>query len=368
MADYYDTILSELVNRLHFDSQKNKNDYLTSGTNFEKPVLNQLKKLLETISSRNNEEKPVIIYNEGSHDFPDIRISFEGHKWGIEVKSSSKESSSWRINGNSIFGESRASDLDEVYVLFGHVSGAKSEFRFAKLENCIVDIAVTHSPRYILDLDAKEKDLFFPKIKMTMDEFEKSRKQIEILKEYFQAGNKKSWWTESFSNSDDSQVVPAEIRFLNKIDNKEANELIGYGLAHFPEMIAFDKRFGNDKYERFATFLISQQSIVCTNIRDIFSAGGKFELNGKRYPHVLATITKYWVHIRQALNKSDESLDKDWNFIFQRVPSISLNKDREKESSWIRISANLLTEYPEFSDYSLGEIEALVKAAIKAYN
>ena len=95
------------------------------------------------------------------HAFPDIVIDFpNGEKYGIEVKSSSSPTSkSWKINGNSVLGSTKE-DVIDTYVIFGKTAIGNQGFRFKRYEDAVANVAVTHSPRYTIDMDIPPEETF----------------------------------------------------------------------------------------------------------------------------------------------------------------------------------------------------------------
>jgi len=86
-----------------------------------------------------------------------------GGKYGIEVKSSVGIGDSRRIAGNSILGSTSVQGVLKNVIVFGKMRGADIEFRSREYKECITEVRVTHSPRYMIDLDTPAKEHFFDK-------------------------------------------------------------------------------------------------------------------------------------------------------------------------------------------------------------
>lgn len=122
-----------------------------------------------------------IQYEQGSHTFPDIVLVFDnGDKYGIEVKSSTGTGRSWKINGNSVLGSTKEAVID-TYVVFGKTTLGHQAFRCKRYEDCVVDVAVTHSPRYRIDMDLAPGTTFFDKSGLSYQRISSADKPIELL-------------------------------------------------------------------------------------------------------------------------------------------------------------------------------------------
>ena len=114
---------------------------------------------------------------------------------------------------------------------------------------------------------------------------------------------------------------------------------VGYGFAHFPELL---KR-NNSKYKRLATWLATEMSVVSPCLRDDFSASGKVDLilGGtfyKQLPHIFKTLNDSKEFMIHALNNADsESLCEDWG-----IPKCSFTTEAEKVRAWISVAAPMV--------------------------
>lgn len=90
------------------------------------------------------------------HVFPDILL--HETKYGVEIKSTQKDS--WTSTGSSIVESTRDADTERVYMLFAKLGGTP-EFRCKPYQQCLSNIAVTHAPRYLIDMELDEKNNIF---------------------------------------------------------------------------------------------------------------------------------------------------------------------------------------------------------------
>ena len=123
--EQFNKIIKEALDYLANDCLINSNMYIKSGDGFEICVLNAIKHAIKTLSL-----DILIDYTPGGHGFPDIvLIGKSGNKYGIEVKSSSSNGKSWRINGNSVLGSTKTHGILKTVIIFGKVRGEDSVFR-----------------------------------------------------------------------------------------------------------------------------------------------------------------------------------------------------------------------------------------------
>ena len=111
----------------------------------------------------------------------------------------------------------------------------------------------------------------FDKIKMPYDTLRLKQNPIKPIIDYYKSKlnpGDELWWMDVEDNSKPSDII---IKVWNNISIKERNQLKNCAMVYFPEL------FGNsgDKYGRLAIWLITREAIVCPNVRDLFTAGGK---------------------------------------------------------------------------------------------
>lgn len=317
--------VEKLKERAHHDPE-----YFTScktGDAFEVRVVEVLKDCLVELQI-----DAEIQHASGSHVFPDIVIAFPtGEKYGIEVKSLSSKNKGWKINGNSVLGSTRNEEVRETYVLLGKISKDYLDFRARKYEECISNVVVTHSPRYLIDMELEEGNTFFDKSGISYEEIICSDNPIRLITNYYLQEGMQAWWL--------SESTPAALRMFSDLSTLEKQQLIGYGLAHFPEL------FGDNphKYKRFAFWLATDKSIITHNLRDLFSAGGQvnLEFNGHTYfnlPKKFKKLDDYKRYLISSLEESSfEDLLSDWDY-----DSVENITNKTKLDLWIGIASQFI--------------------------
>lgn len=297
-------------------------DYYTQsgGESFEPKVIEAVESSLSKLHLNAQ-----VLHTQGGHAFPDIVLDCpDGNKYGIEVKST--KSNQWKINGNSVMGSTSADNIIETYIFFGKLVKGAPDFKVRRYEECISDVAVTHSPRYKIDMELLDGETFFDKAHIPYETIKNSDDPISLVKDYYREQGSTAWWL--------TESAPPIIKLFNELSDEEKSKYCAYGFAYFPEILSVLQC----KYHNFAIWLISEHSIVATNIRDFFSASGRerLTLHGNTYenvPKVYKTLFDLKSYVIEILNftKAEELCDK-WGY------SRSVNNNlSDKLDAWLSI-------------------------------
>lgn len=313
-----------------------------NGEDFEQCVFDATEATLSTIGIN-----ATVFYTPGSHVFPDIVIEFNhGEKYGIEVKSStSSTSKNWKINGNSVLGSTRE-DVIDTYIVFGKTAIGNQGFRCKRYEDAIANVAVTHSPRYAIDMDIADNETFFVKSGLTYKQISESDDPIGQITTYFRSQGQKAWWL--------AESTPAAIRMFSDLDREEQLKLLGYCFAHFPEVFSSS----SNKFSRCAMWLVAEHSIVSSSLRDNFSAGGRFEyLDFGRIPRIYKTLEDCREYVLQALDDATvEELYEDWGLEYR-----SSYANFDKFIDWAQIASNYCPPVSETGYVSLKLFRSIMR-------
>ena len=216
--------------------------------------------------------------------FPDIVAK---KYYGIEVKTTTQNH--WKTTGNSVLETTRVDDVERIFMLFAKMA-KPIEFRCRPYEDVLSEVVVTHSPRYLIDMNLEQGKTIFDKIKLPYDTLRKKENPIKPIVEYYKSKLKEGeelWWIGQENEEKASSFV---IKIWNNLSIRERQNLKIRAMAYFPEI------FGNssDKFGRLALWLVTSESVVCPNVRDLFTAGGKdsFTINGKVYNNIPRVFLK----------------------------------------------------------------------------
>lgn len=244
-----------------------------NGEKLEGVVLDKMRSFASEFDISPDDIRPTL-----KQHFPDILF---GNRFGVEVKSTKEHS--WTSTGSSIVESLREEQVKKVYLLFGRLSVPDIDFRCKPYEDCLYDIAVTHSPRYLINMDLKNSSqTIFGKMQVNYDTFRESADQIELVRKYyrekFRASGKKGempWWIGSETNVSD-KIMPTlqetgNIRMWDIIDRPTQEFLKASAFILFPEILGSE----TTKFQNLALWLCSRYSIISSSLRDKFSAGGR---------------------------------------------------------------------------------------------
>ena len=326
----FNSILSNSIKQLKDDAIKRQDYYLTrGGVSLEKDVYNFL-----NINSKNTIFDGNIELISGQK-FPDIVAYVNSNKaYGLEVKTT--KSNTWRSIGSSIFEGTRVDNVKNIHLLFGKLSNP-IEFKCRKYEECLYDVVITHSPRYLIDMNTEDSKSIFSKIGVEYNVLRMLDNPFNPIKKYFRKNLKNGedlWWIE---NSDES-ISNLEIKLWNNLTQIQKEELRMSALAHFPFILSNDPK----KYARLATWLVSKFSIVNYALRDTFTAGGQVSIKGVMFPqifkhfleklgdiiNIVKTIPKEDIYYYWEINYSINDCVAEWKTQCLKYCKESLNEQQ----------------------------------------
>lgn len=252
--------------------------HIDNGVKFEDYVTDTIKEVATSYG--------IEVEQTSAQSFPDIII---GGSYGIEIKYT--KSKKWQSMGNSIFeGTLRKEVTDQIYIIFGRKSEKKIESRFKKYEECLSSIKVTHSPRFLIDMEIEDEStsvlnaigIDYKTFKDWSDE-EKS----DVLKRYVRSQLKKGetlWWMDSITG----EGINPKIKEYRELLRFEKTNILIEAFLLFPEILSNS----SGKYLRLAIHLLQEYQVVSSSLRDNFSAGGKTTIVINNAPYEVGKIYK----------------------------------------------------------------------------
>ena len=258
----------------------------------------------------------------GGQKFPDIVAN---KFYGIEVKTTTQNH--WKTTGNSVLESTRVEDVERIFMLFGKL-GKPIEFKCRAYEECLSEVVVTHSPRYLIDMNLEKGRTIFDKINTPYDTLRQKKNPIKPITDYYKSKLKPGqdlWWIQ-----DTEKAKNLVISIWNNLSQKEKQELKLKAMVFFPEV--FSNRA--DKFARLAIWLVTEESIVCPNIRDLFTAGGKddYSIKNRTYKNIPRIYINLFENIDSLLeilvNTSAIDLSEYWR---KKV------SDKTKINDWIHL-------------------------------
>lgn len=337
----FDLLLSSTITELNVHAKNSSKKVATLlGRNLEPFV----KDIMSEIAVGTPFENSIELI--GGQKFPDIVAN---KYYGIEVKTTTQNH--WKTTGNSVLESTRVNDVERIFMLFAKLA-SPIEFRCRPYEEVLSEVVVTHSPRYLIDMNLEKGKTIFDKIKMPYDTLRKKENPIKPLVNYYKSklkAGEELWWMDSENGNDSSNIV---IRIWNNLPQNEKQELKNISMIFFPEL------FGNrsDKFNRVAIWLATRKSIVCPNIRDLFTAGGKVDIiiGTKKYDRVPRIFLNLFQNLPQILENivkiSPIELSEYWeiktsekNKIFDWIDLVSESAKFIRDAQHLNIK-EILTE------------------------
>ena len=284
----------------------------------------------------------------GGQKFPDIVAK---KYYGIEVKTTTQNH--WKTTGNSVLESTRVEDVERIFMLFAKLA-SPIEFRCRPYEECLSEVVVTHSPRYLIDMNLEEGKTIFDKINIPYDVLRKKENPLRQIVDYYKSKLKPGedlWWIDQ-ENSNASNLV---IKIWNNLSLKEKQDLKIKAMIYFPEL--FSK--SNDKFGRFAIWLVTREGIVCPNIRDLFTAGGKsdFLVGKKKYKNVPRIFLNLFDNsdsiIQTLMTTSSVELSEYWGI---------KTTDKRKIADWIELVSSHAKNISDAKHLDIKQILAEITA------
>ncbi len=242
--------------------------------------------------------------------FPDIVAA---NYYGVEVKSTIKNH--WTSTGSSILESTRIPSVERIFMTFGKL-GSPVEFRSRPYEECLSEIAVTHYPRYKIDMNLKKGETIFDKMGVSYDELRKMDNPSAPVAKYYKSKLKPGeslWWSPDVENIQE-ETVPMTVKLFSALDKEEKDIYRVQMVSLFPTLLGS----GQSKYDNPSLWLLTQKGIISTHIRDEFSAGGQVEMKTQagiivKMPAIFGRIEKHKGEIIETLKFSSvQTLSENW--------------------------------------------------------
>jgi len=247
------------------------------------------------------------------HAFPDIIAK---KYYGIEVKTTTADK--WVSTGNSILESTRQEGVERIYLFFAKFGGT-FDVKYRPYQDCLFDIAVTHSPRYQINMDLKENETIFKKMKISYDDLRRKDNLISQVRDYYRnmlEEGEELWWIEQ---DDDAGAVSPIIKPYKELDAKNKEKFIVEAMILFPEIFGIS----SVKFERVAVYLITRYNVVSANLRDYFTAGGQVQVSVKGKGIKLPRIFHNMYVRANSIKSTISSIEEDTLKYFWRTKKIN---------------------------------------------
>lgn len=336
--DEFNALLKTTLSELNLHAKKSAKDIILLAGNKLEPFIKDV--MTEQAAGTVFENSIELISGQ---KFPDIIAK---KYYGIEVKSTTQNH--WKTTGNSVLESTRVEGVERIFMLFGKL-GKPIEFRCRPYEECLSEVVVTHSPRYLIDMNLPKDETIFDKMNVSYDILRAKPNPIKSVVNYYRSKLKQGediWWLDQGENAKASSLI---IKIWNNLSTEEKQELKVKAMVFFPELFSNS----NDKFGRLAIWLVTSEAVVCPNVRDIFTAGGKSDLiigkkTYRRVPKIFKTLF--------------DDLPRIAETIFQ-TPVIELTEhwkqkttDKAKLADWIRHVSDEGKKIPDAKHLNIQEM------------
>jgi len=199
--------------------------------------------------------------------FPDIAVG----AFGIEVKFT--ESDNWRCVANSILESDRRPGVKFVYLCYAKM-GANPEVRWRRYEDAVMHVRTSHVPRFEIDMSASRS--LFDQVGVPYERFRRMQMHEKMVvirryaKDQIRGTNRRLWWIED-DDGTQSHSLPPDVRLYTSLDTERKLRLRAEAAFVSPMVVGPSRVRG--KYDDAALYLLTYHGVLCTQVRDLFSAG-----------------------------------------------------------------------------------------------
>lgn len=301
----FEKILGDAVQRMNKSAQ-------AGGAGFDSADLFERTVAAELRVACNEAGLGTVKYTFHPSAFPDILVN----GFGVEVKYTQRKT--WHGTGNSIFEGMRDKNTKQIYMVFCRAD--LPEIRWRKYEDAIKGVRISHSPRYMIDMDVDAS--FFDELEIPYSEFINypiSEKMTHVRKHVKAriSEHEKLWWIDE----EDNHTLPMEVRLYRLLPADVKRTLRAETALMCPQILKGSRQKG--KYDQAAIYLLTQHGVVAPQIRDLFTAGSVAgtERGGN---YLLRSLKHIEMDIVAASRRLDDALFVEyWGFscpVEQRIP------------------------------------------------
>lgn len=332
----FEILLKHSILVLSQESKKNEEKYLKLlGNRLEDEVFD----IMNSCALNTPFENTIELIS--GQKFPDIIAS---NYYGVEVKSTKQNH--WKTTGNSVLEGTRVNGIEKIYLLFGKMYNP-IEFKCRPYEDCLSEVIVTHSPRYAIDMNLGKGKTIFDKISIDYNEVRQYPNPIKPFKEYYRSKLKEGqelWWLDNEEYKPESLIF----RVWSTLSKVEKDDYIIKGFVFFSEVLGNNN---HTKFDRFTLWLSVKNRVLCPNVRDLFTSGGRNDL------HIDGAVLK---NVPQVLFRFFNKIDliiKELNFtkieVFQENWRSSVETIDEVKNIWIDTVVESANQSYDFDSFNL---------------
>lgn len=251
----FESLLDDLCKRLSKECSAKK---WTKSPVFETRVREVVQELIA-------EYKISVDFDAHPYVFPDIVLG----EFGVEVKFT--ENDTWRSVANSVFESTRSRSVKHIYVVFGKMGGTPA-VDWDKYDDCVIHVRTSHVPRFEVEINAEHS--LFSKMGVSYESFSHLdiHERMEHIRKYARGRLKqgeKLWWLED--RPDQGHTLPIQARLYMSLPQSDKRRLRAEAALLCPEIVQPSR--AKHKYDNVTLFLLTYHGVLCSQARDLFSAG-----------------------------------------------------------------------------------------------
>ena len=241
--------------------------------------------------------------------FPDITA--DGY-YGVEAKQVQKNKT--QTTGNSIFESTRVVGVEDVYLVMSWnvAEVGQEKVGWRRYAESISSVVISHSPRYLLDIELPNGKSLFDKVGIEYNDFrrlERQKMMDQVRGIYAQKGSSDLWWIDA---RQDNYRRPYT-RFEDAPTSIK-NRLIGEAFLLCPNVFSKSRRY---KYEGVMAYWLSH-GYLSHSLRDHFTAGGKMQMGDHIVPQIFIRARDH----KDDILRAGQTLDEDTIKHFWKAKSL----------------------------------------------
>lgn len=127
--------------------------------------------------------------------------------------------------------------IERIYLTFGKL-GKQIQFISKPYEECLSDIAVTHYPRYRLDMMLENGQTIFDKMGISYDELRLLDNPVVPVSKYYKSKLKPGeslWWI----SDNEENIIPPIVKLWTALNQNEKDEAIIQGVCFISRNIQY---------------------------------------------------------------------------------------------------------------------------------
>jgi hypothetical protein len=321
----FEQILDKLTALL---TERARESIFPSASQFEAVVRVEISKLLAQTDMS-------VDFSPRAQGFPDIALGL----YGIEVKHTLNDT--WRTIGNSVSESKRDVDVVHIYVVFGKMGG-NAEVRWGRYGDSVVHVRTTHVPRFEVEINPNRS--LFADMGVTYENFigldfsEKMKHIRAYAKKRVLRTGEHLWWIDDRDESEHS--LPIQPRLYVHLDKQTKKKLRAEAALLCPQVVKSGRGMSNkDKYNDFVSYMLTAHGVLCTQARDLFSAGSAGGTKGGRRGgnYILEGLKDIEEEMLAAAQYLPNSLFEEyWG---RQVPP------QERLVEWLKIADSMATDW-----------------------